>query len=70
MNSAWWFIAGLLTGWIVTCLAIGTSLTADTAIRINRLLRKLRLPPITQPRNQTPKPNSQPIEKHQERGKS
>jgi len=49
MNSAWWFVAGLLTGWLVTCLAIGFSVTST---RINRWLRKLGLRPETQPQNQ------------------
>jgi len=70
MNNAWWFIAGVLTGWIATCLTIGLSLSSDASTHINRFLRKLRLPPIQQHQNQTPKPNSQLTEKHQERGKS
>ena len=70
MNNAWWFIAGLFTGWIVTCLAIGTSLSTDTSTRINRFLQKLRLRPINQLQSQDLASKSQLREKHQERGKS
>lgn len=67
MNSAWWFIAGVFTGWIVTCLAI--AIPVNDSRCINRLRRRLGSHRIIQPQNQDLGKRKQ-IEQHQQQGKS
>jgi len=67
MNSAWWFVAGVFTGWIVTCLAI--AIPVNDSRYINRLRRRLGLHRITQPKSQDREKRKQ-IEQHQQQGKS
>lgn len=68
MNSAYWFVAGMFAGWLITCLAIGISVKDTT--HIDRLLRRLRLPQIGQPQDQDRTQKSQSVEQDQQQGKS
>jgi hypothetical protein len=67
MNSIWWFIAGLVTGWLVTCLAIGISVSDNT--RIGRLLRRLGVRLAHQSQRQNQASQSQPTKEHQQQDK-
>jgi hypothetical protein len=64
MNGAYWFVAGLFTGWIVTCLSLAISVNDST--RIGRLLWRLRLFPTTQPPDQDQKKKQQTGQRQQQ----